>query len=123
MSFILKIYDRKGTELHEGDIVRVFTGRQINGHFYSEVKWLEKEQTLTPFHTFSLHSVEKVDKLPDNVVEGKETRYKIWMDHDAQEDASGKEEFDQYFWDWKACEHQLDKKFYRIERQSKHKTK
>jgi len=109
--FTLTLYDRKGKPLKEGDIVRVHGGTNVQ--FYAEVKYLEKEQAIAPFHTFSFHSFEKVDKLPDNAVQSTEERYKIWYTHNPKtklkENPTSK-----YLLDWRQCEHLLKDKCFRI---------
>lgn len=112
--FKLKLYDRIGNELNPGDIVKVSDGKTIT--FYSEVKYLEKEQVITPFHTFSFHSFEKVDKVPEGAVKCSEERYNIWFTHSPdvdQEDAVKAAE--RYLIDWRQCEHLLEQRCFRIE--------
>jgi len=112
--FKLTLHDRNGVELKEGDIVKISNGRDFS--FFAEVKWLEKEQVLTPFHTFSFHSFEKVDKVPDNARKGNEERYGIWFmyEDEGREHDEKQEYFDKYLADWRQCEHLLDNKCYRI---------
>lgn len=112
--FTLKIYDRKGVELNEGDIVKVSNGKTFT--FYSEVKYLRDEGVLAPFHTFSFHSFEKVDKLPEGVQNSTETRYKIWYIHNPEDDNYASN-FDKYLMSWRECEIALDKSCFRITRQ------
>ena len=111
--FILKLYDREGTELHEGDYVKVSNGKGFK--FISEVKYLEKEKAIAPFHTFSFHSFVKIDKLPENVKLANENRYHIWYleNEEADEKAS---DFDKYLIDWRQCEHLLKESCYKIEK-------
>lgn len=109
--FYLKLYDRLGNELNEGDIVRVSNGRAFS--FYSEVKYLEDKEDIAPFHTFSFHSFEKVDEVPENAIEASEDRYKIWYLPEDEEDLSS-ENAEKYLIDWRQCEHLLEKKVYRI---------
>ena len=52
--FKLELYDRKGNILSIGDIVKISDGKGF--HFFSEVKFLEDEKCIAPFHTFSFHS-------------------------------------------------------------------
>jgi len=112
--FKLKLYDRIGNELQIGDIVKVSDGKNII--FYSEVKYLEKEQVITPFHTFSFHSFEKVDKLPDNAIKCTEERYNIWFTHSVEADSeAAAEAANKYLIDWRVCEHLLETRCFRIE--------
>ncbi len=101
--FVLELYDRKGNQLNEGDIVKISNGRETQ--FFAEVKYLESEGIITPFHTFSFTSFEKVDKLPDNAEKADEKRYSIWYIPRA-EDPEG-EDFRQYLMSWRECEHHL----------------
>lgn len=117
--FKLTLHDRKGTELKEGDIVAISNtssmrqGQYFN--FFAEVKWLEKEQIIAPFHTFSFHSFEKVDKVPENAILSTEERYKIWYigNEEATEDEVS-EVFNKYLIDWRECETFIEKRTYRI---------
>jgi hypothetical protein len=114
--FILRLYDRNGLELNEGDIVSVSDGHRIQ--FFAEVKYLEKEQVITPFHTFSFNSFKKVDKLPDGVIKASEERYNVWYLNDVIEDES----FEDYLAGWRQCEHHLEKRCWRIEKNGKQLT-
>ena len=109
--FTLEIYDRCGNELHEGDVVRISDGKHWN--FYSEVKYLEEEQTLAPFHTFCFHSVEKVDKIPNDAVLCKEERYKVWYVKEPETDQPP-ESANKYLTDWRECERHLKDRLFRI---------
>ena len=110
--FKLKLFDRKGIELHLGDIVKISDGRRIQ--FYSEVKYLESEKAISPFHTFSFHSFEKVDKLPDNAIRSPmETKYNIWYLPDPEADEA--HDFDGYLMRWKECERLLKNNVFNIE--------
>jgi hypothetical protein len=118
MKLILTIHDRKGNELKFGDIVKVSCRDRGANYFtfFAEVKYLEKEQCITPFHTFAFHSCEKVDKVPDNAVESSsEGRYKIWYQQgeDAEQDPEP-EKYDRYLMEWRECEHLLEEKIFRI---------
>jgi hypothetical protein len=111
--FKLTLCDRNGTELNEGDIVRISDGKQFK--FYSEVKFLADQKVIAPFHTFSFHSFEKVDKLPDGVTESTEKRYKIWWHADSIKD----EKFDRgekYLLSWRECERLIKDNCFRIEK-------
>lgn len=109
--FTLELYDRKGVKLELGDIVKVSDGRDF--HFFAEVKYLESEQCITPFHTFSFHSFEKVDSVPENAIKSTEGRYNIWYVENPEID-NYKESAERYLIDWRACEHLLEKKVFRI---------
>jgi hypothetical protein len=109
--FLLKLYDRQGTELNEGDIVKISDGKSFS--FYSEIKYLEKEEAIAPFHTFSFHSFLKVDKLPENTILSKEIRYRIWFVQNPELDESP-EEGEKYLIDWRQCEHLLSQRCFRI---------
>lgn len=113
--FILKLQDRNGNELNEGDLVRISDGNKFT--FYSEVKYLEKENAIAPFHTFSFHSIEKVDTLPDGLTQGKEERYKMWYHgSNAITDPNGKidKSYSEYLMSWRACERQIDNRCFSI---------
>lgn len=121
--FILKLYDRRGTELKLGDIVKISDYRS-KFTFFCEVKYLEDQQVITPFHTFSFHSFEKVDSVPANAKESTEERYKIWYLHDDEaEDDTNRESFDKYLMSWRECEDLLEKRCWRIELQKPSKVK
>lgn len=111
MKFELTIHDRKGTELKEGDVVAVYDRRAYT--FFAEVKWLESEQVLTPFHTFSFHSFEKVDSVPENAIQSTEERYKIWYLEESEEDNEDGN-FEKYLSSWRDCESLLEKRAFRI---------
>lgn len=113
--FTLTLHDRNGEELKEGDIVRVISHNN-RLQFYAEVKWLEAEQAIAPFHTCSFHSFEKVDAVPDNAVRTWEQRYGVWyVPGELQQEGEHKrDEHSQYLYDWLQCEHLLKKKCYRI---------
>jgi hypothetical protein len=105
--FTLKLYDRKGIELGIGDIVEISDGKTFT--FYAEVKYLEKEKVITPFHTFSFHSFEKVDKVPEFAIKSTEERYNIWyVQNDDRIEDKGAGEAERYLMDWRCCEHLQD---------------
>jgi hypothetical protein len=107
----LKLYDSKGHELKLGDIVKVSDGKRFT--FFCEVKYLEKEKVITPFHTFSFMHFVKVDEVPAEATKSTEERYAIWyLSNDPEEDTDGAEG---YLMDWIQCEHLLSKGCYRIE--------
>jgi len=111
--FKLSIHDRNGIELSQGDIVKISDGVRIT--FFAEVKYLPKEQVITPFHTFSFSSVEKVDSVPDNAILSSEERYNIWYlpSTEGYEDLKA-QEFDKFLTDWRTCEYLLEKRMFRI---------
>lgn len=113
--FELKLYDRLGQELHEGDIVMISNKGYFN--FYSEVKYLADEMVIAPFHTFSFHSFVKVDEVPSDAILSTENRYKVWYlnDEDAKKDSSHSD-FERYLTSWRECEFHLDQKSFRIEK-------
>lgn len=116
--FILKLFDRNGTELNEGDIVKISDGKKFT--FFAEVKYIESEGIITPFHTFSFHSFEKVDKVPIEAVKSTETRYNIWYIYtDTAEIDDKAEHFERYLMSWRECEHHVDKRSWRISRNLK----
>jgi len=116
--FKLKLYDRTGNELSEGDIVKISDGRNFT--FFSEVKYLSDEKCIAPFHTFSFHSFEKIDILPDGVIEGKsEPRYKMWYMPENKEEDTAHESHEQYLMSWRQCEHLLGQDCFRIEKEDK----
>lgn len=113
MTFKLTLHDRNGTELNQGDIVRVYnTGREYE--FYSEVKYLPEEKVIAPFHTFTFHSFEKVDKVPDNAVQSTNERYKIWYLGDTEQ-TDNSDMHENYLTSWRECEHYLSDGCYNIE--------
>jgi hypothetical protein len=113
--FELKLYDRLGQELHEGDLVMISNKGYFN--FYSEVKFLKDEMIIAPFHTFCFHSFVKVGKVPEDAILSTEKRYKIWYlnDEDAKKD-SNHSDFERYLTSWRECEFHLDQKSFRIEK-------
>lgn len=110
--FKLELYDRIGNKLNMGDIVKISNGKEFT--FYAEVKYLEAEKCITPFHTFSFHSFEKVEKVPDHAIKSAEERYGIWYTHNPEVDESAKEA-EKYLIDWRQCEHLLQQRCFRIE--------
>lgn len=112
--FKLTLHDRKGTELKQGDIVKISDRHHFT--FFCEVKYLEKEKVLAPFHTFSFHSFEKVDAVPANALKSSEERYGIWylQPENAEEDPNS-ETFHQYLMSWRECESMINHRSYRIE--------
>jgi hypothetical protein len=105
--FKLKLQDRKGNELKEGDIVKISNGREFT--FYAEVRYIEEEGIITPFHTFSFHSFEKVEKVPDNAIPCYDERYGIWYVKNAEADNEAKN-YEEYLLSWRQCEHLMEKR-------------
>ena len=117
--FILKLFDREGTELKEGDLLQVSDGRGFT--FYAEVGYDEKEQIIHPFHTFSFHSFLKVKEVPNEFIllpTKTDTKYKYWYADQPEEDNDA-ESFKNYFMSWKECEMLLSDRCFRIEKQNK----
>jgi hypothetical protein len=117
MTLILTIHDKNGTELKFGDIVKIEVNTSGSHYtFYSEVKYLPESKSIAPFHTFAFHGFEKVDKLPDNVDQLEEPRYRCWMHkHDeSEDDAPQKEAYSKYLMEWRECEHLLAEKIFQI---------
>lgn len=112
--FKLELYDRIGNKLGLGDLVKISEGKHFT--FFAEIKYLEKEKCITPFHTFSFHSFEKVDSVPEHAVKSTEERYNIWYTHTPEQDEEkAAEEADKYLMSWRQCEHLLEKRCFRIE--------
>jgi hypothetical protein len=109
MKFELTIHDRNGVQLNEGDIVKISDGKNIT--FYSEVKYLEEERVITPLHTFSFMSIQKVDEVPSEATKSTETRYNIWyLPIEKADDNS----FNEYLRSWRECEYRLESRAYQI---------
>lgn len=115
MSFILTLHDRNGTELNMGDYVKI-CNRANEFEFFAEVKYLEDQKVITPFHTFSFHSFEKVTEIPKEAVKSHEERYNIYYledpDFNSEDNA---EQFKDYLMSWRECEHNIENRSYRIE--------
>lgn len=112
--FKLTLHDRNGVELKLGDIVKISNGKTFT--FYAEVKWLEKEKAIAPFHTFTYHSFEKVDKVPEKAIKRiVEAEYEWWFlcDEDAETDEYA-EEAKRYLTSWRDCETLLNSRSYQI---------
>jgi hypothetical protein len=112
MKFLLTIHDRNGRELNLGDIVKVSDSSRFN--FYCEVKYLEKDRIITPFHNFAFHSIEYADKVPDNAVKSNEERYNCWYVVDGESEDDKGEPFERYLMSWRECEIFLNKRMFRI---------
>lgn len=113
--FTLELFDRKGQSLQLGDHVKISNGKNFT--FFAEVKFLEKEQCITPFHTFCFHSFEKITEIPKNAVKSIEERYNIWYLYDEQAEIDTEAEtFKDYLMSWRECEHHLEKRSYRIKK-------
>jgi hypothetical protein len=112
--FKLTLYDRIGNPLNLGDVVKISDGKQFN--FYAEVKYLEKEKCITPFHTFSFHSFEKVDSVPEHAKPCNEERYKIWYIPNPEKDEKENADYaNKYLISWRECEHLLEKGHFKID--------
>jgi|SRR5690606_12924882 len=112
--FKLELYDRIGNKLNLGDIVKVSNGREFT--FYAEVKYLENEKVITPFHTFSFHSFEKVDEIPEHAKKLAEERYDIWFTYSPElDEKEAIEHANKYLTDWRQCERLLENRCFRIE--------
>lgn len=110
--FVLELYDRNGVKLQLGDIVKISNGKSFD--FYAEVKYLEDEQIITPFHTFSFHSMVKVDEVPADAVKANEERYNVWYLPSRTNFDKNPEEGERYLMSWRACEYKLNQKMFRI---------
>jgi hypothetical protein len=108
--WVLKLFDRDGNELKEGDIVAISDSHNIR--FYCEVKYSESEKVLFPFHTFSFHSVVK-SKVPDGAIKSTEERYNCWYMPDYNDDITVNRH-ESYLMEWRTCETLL--KMFRIEK-------
>ena len=119
--FILKLQDRNGAELKEGDLVRIEDGYgQIT--FFCEVKYLEEEKAIAPFHTFAFHSIEKTDSLPPEAEPmNMEGRYKAWYlrSNDDDNEENNFKAHDKYLTSWRECEYQLNNRAFHIVRADK----
>src|SRR5690606_36604752 len=113
--FKLELYDRKGNKLNLGDIVKISNGKEFS--FYAEVKYLENEKVITPFHTFSFHSFENVDKIPEHAKKlTTKERYNVWYTHSPELDEKEATEYaNEYLISWRECEHLLEKRCFRVE--------
>lgn len=110
--FILTLHDRNGTLLNFGDIVKVSDGKRFT--FYAEVKYLESEQVISPFHTFSFSNFEKVDAVPAHAKPSNEERYKIWYVYTDEAEEDKEDIVSDYLMGWRQCEHLLAKRSFRI---------
>lgn len=107
----LILTDVHGKTLNFGDIVKINSGRGGDSCFYAQITYLEKEKSIAPFHSFSFHSFEKVDKVPEGAKELSETRYKSWF---MNTDIEAEKRFEGYLMDWRKCEHELNRCFHII---------
>lgn len=114
--FVLTLHDRKGKELKEGNLVKVSDGKENGFRFIAEVKYLKEKQCIAPFHTFSFHSFEKVESVPEGFKPGTgEEGYKIWYTNNPEKDLTYKEH-EKYLMDWRECEHLLEEGCFRIKK-------
>lgn len=107
---VLKLKDSLGNNLEFGDFVKITNnGRNV---FYSEVKYIENEKLIAPFHHFSFLKFEKVDSIPDDAIKANEERFDMWyMANDAESEKSCSD----YLLSWRECERLIDKGCYEIE--------
>jgi len=110
--FTLEFFDRNGLKLQLGDIVKISNGKSFD--FYAEVKYLQEEQIITPFHTFSFHSVVKIDQVPENAVKSSEERYNVWYLPTRDQLDIDPEHGERYLMSWRNCEYALNEKMFRI---------
>lgn len=111
--FTLKLFDRLGNELKEGDFVKISNGKEFT--FFAEVKYIESQGIITPFHTFSFHSFEKVDKIPAEAKKSSEDRYDIWYIYsDKAEQDNKAPDFEKYLMSWRECEINIEKRCWAI---------
>lgn len=110
--FTLKLQDRNGQELKQGDIVKVSDGKRYT--FYTEVKFFKETGIISPFDTFSFHSFEKVDKVPDGLIErsGDIANFRYWVAKD-ETDIDG-QQFNGYLMSWRTCENLIKSKCFLI---------
>ena len=113
--FILELFDRKGEKLQLGDIVKISNGKSFD--FYAEVTYLKDEQIIAPFHTFSFHSVVKVDQVPESAVKSFETRYNVWYLPSRDQFDTDPQAGEKYLQSWRACEYKMNQKMFRIQLQ------
>lgn len=113
---ILQLQDAHGIELNLGDIVKINTHVKdyLNTPFFAEITYDEERKCIYPFHTFSFHSMEKVNKLPDTAVKLDEKRYNCWFDKNRDKNTEAVKEADKYLMSWRQCEHNLNKRMYHI---------
>lgn len=110
--FTFKLKDRDGAILSLGDIVEISDGRDIK--FFARVQWMPKEKKISPFHTFSFHSVRRVgdnvECLPDGVIQCNEPRFDCWYLPDPKPDADASKHT-HYLIEWRKCERLLESCF------------
>lgn len=111
--FTLELFDRNGVKLQLGDIVKISNGKSFD--FYAEVKYLPEEQIITPFHTFSFHSVVKVDEVPKEATKAREDRYNVWYIPTRDQFDTDPEAGERYLMSWRTCEYKLEQKMFRIQ--------
>jgi len=116
--FKLELYDSKGKKLELGDMVQINTEPSCNVTFFSEVKYLEKRQIIVPFHNFSFHTIEKIDKLPDKVKLSDNKGYNLWS-ITSEDSEDPEKEVSDYLLDWLECENLLAVGTFRIKPFSK----
>jgi hypothetical protein len=111
MNIQIKLFDRDKQELNFGDIVAISDGHALK--FYAEVQYMEADRAISPFHTFSFHSVKKVDKVPDDAVECDEPRFKCWYAPKPEIDDYG-QKIENYLMAWRECERFLEQSMFEV---------
>lgn len=109
--FTVKLFDRDHQELKIGDIVAISDGKALK--FYAEIQFMEKERMVSPFHTFSFHSVKKVEKVPDGAELCTEDRFKCWYMPNPENDAVS-ERHNDYLIEWRKCERMLEHTMFEV---------
>jgi hypothetical protein len=107
--FKLRFFDCDQVEVMEGDIVKIYAGNATI--FYSEVKYLEDEKVIVPFHNFAWYRFKKVDTIPLFAIKSDESRFDLWYEPDAKHNYKVPQEL---IWSWKDCEVLLEKRCWQI---------
>lgn len=105
--FILTLHDRLGNELSLGDLVKISDGKRFK--FYTRIAYNQERKSISPFDTFSFHSVEKVDAIPDHAHKC-DGEYWFVSDEIDESPEQGKD----YLMSWRKCEHNLRRSMFRI---------
>lgn len=80
--FKLRFFDCNQVEIHEGDTIKIYAGNTTI--FYSEVKYLQEEKVLVPFHNFAWFRFEKVNTVPLFAIKSDEARFNLWYEPDVK---------------------------------------